>query len=209
MKVVFVGPSFPDHATYAAKDITFLPPAHCGDVHFAAQNGATHIGLIDGTFESGMSVWHKEIVYALEKGVVVAGASSMGALRAAECAAFGMKGFGVIFAEYDSGVRTRDADVALVFAPQELGYQPLSITMADLEATLAGLVRAGRIKVSTASRVTTAARSIFYKRRTLETVVELAVGTADEELRDLLSSNWIDQKQTDAISLLSWLGQCR
>jgi hypothetical protein len=207
MKIVFVGPSLPDHAAYATGDITFLPPAQCGDVHFAAQNGATYIGLIDGTFESGMSVWHKEIIYALQKGVVVAGASSMGALRAAECAAFGMKGIGAIFGEYDSGARTQDADVALVFAPRELGYQPLSITMVDLDATLAGLVLAKKINSTTASGLATAARSIFYKRRTLETVVERALGTTDVELQDLLARNWIDQKRRDAISLVSWLRQ--
>lgn len=49
------------------------------------------------------AVWHKELLYTLQEGVEVCGASSMGALRAAELESFGMLGVGVIFQAYRDG----------------------------------------------------------------------------------------------------------
>ena len=56
------------------------------------------IGLIDGVFLDVPAVWHRELLWALSEGVHVFGAASMGALRAAELAPFGMRGVGTIFA---------------------------------------------------------------------------------------------------------------
>ncbi len=53
--------------------------------------------LIDGYFHQVPSVQHKEILYALHQGLAVFGCSSMGALRAAELADFGMVGIGRVF----------------------------------------------------------------------------------------------------------------
>ena len=71
----------------------------------AVRDGATAIGLVDGYFGGAAAVWHKEILYALSLGVRVLGASSMGALRAAECAAYGMEPVG----EIARGLRQRAA----------------------------------------------------------------------------------------------------
>ena len=82
---VFLGPSLSwDEAREILPDATFLPPAKAGDVYLAVKRGATVIAIIDGVFEQVPSVWHKEVLYALSLGVHVFGASSMGALRAAE-----------------------------------------------------------------------------------------------------------------------------
>jgi hypothetical protein len=205
MKVVFVGPSLPDAKTFLHGDIKLLPPAKCGDVHLAALNGASQIGLIDGTFESGMSVWHKEIIYALDRGIAVAGSSSMGALRAAECARYGMKGFGTIFEDYHRGKRTQDADVALTFAPQELGFQPLSITMVDLEATIASLSQSKKFDTSTSLKLVQTARQIYFKFRTLESLLKETFGQVDNAIFKLLKDNWIDQKRLDALELVKWI----
>src|SRR5262245_22511037 len=117
MIVIFAGPSLHGCHVELARKFELRGPATCGDVLAAVEEGATTIGLIDGVFESSLSVWHKEILFALASGVRVLGASSMGALRAAECAHFGMEGVGNIFEQYRSGARTRDADVALLHAP--------------------------------------------------------------------------------------------
>ena len=52
------------------------------------------IGIVDGFFHQQPSVWHREILYALSQGVPVFGGASMGALRAAELADYGMTGVG-------------------------------------------------------------------------------------------------------------------
>ena len=61
------------------------------------------IGLIDGYFDGVPAVAHKEILWALDQGIRVLGAASMGALRAAELAPFGMEGVGAIWRDYADG----------------------------------------------------------------------------------------------------------
>jgi hypothetical protein len=77
--------------------------------------------LIDGIFYHDLSVWHKELVYALIKGIVCIGAASMGALRAAELHRYGMIGVGKIFERYRDGEED-DSLVALSFDPDT--YRP-------------------------------------------------------------------------------------
>ena len=67
----------------------FRPPAQQGDLLASVnQGGANVIGLIDGTFHQNLSVWHNEVCHLLSRGVIIYGASSMGALRAAETDCF-------------------------------------------------------------------------------------------------------------------------
>ncbi|RUX88390.1 hypothetical protein EN930_18015 [Mesorhizobium sp. M7A.F.Ca.CA.004.11.2.1] len=88
------------------------PPARCGDVMRAVLEGRKVIGLIDGLFESGPAVWHKEILFALDAGCRLLGAASMGALRAAECWQFGMIGIGK-----SSRIISQDAAVPMPMSP--------------------------------------------------------------------------------------------
>ena len=114
-------------------------PAAYGDVARAVIDGATAIGIVDGRFEDTRAVWHKEILFALSEGVAVAGAASMGALRAAECAAFGMIGIGDVYRRYVSGEFDDDGDVAQLHGPAELGFLALSEPLANIVATLEAL----------------------------------------------------------------------
>ena len=61
------------------------------------ENRCRTIVLIDGEFHGRPSVWQREILDAIAEGTEVHGASSMGALRAAELHSFGMVGHGRIF----------------------------------------------------------------------------------------------------------------
>ncbi|RUX68847.1 hypothetical protein EN904_03020 [Mesorhizobium sp. M7A.F.Ca.CA.001.07.2.1] len=78
----------------------------------AVLEGRKVIGLIDGLFESGPAVWHKEILFALDAGCRLLGAASMGALRAAECWQFGMIGIGK-----SSRIISQDAAVPMPMSP--------------------------------------------------------------------------------------------
>lgn len=84
--------------------MAFLPPARRGDVFSAASDSATDaIVLIDGYFGEVPSVLHKELLWALSRGVPVYGAASMGALRASEMFVYGMRGHGWIYEAYRRG----------------------------------------------------------------------------------------------------------
>ncbi|HYO73072.1 MAG TPA: TfuA-like protein, partial [Archangium sp.] len=134
--VIFAGPTLSAEEGRRELDAVYLPPAAQGDLYRAALGKPVAIGLIDGYFERVPSVSHKEILWAMKQGVHVFGAASMGALRAAELAAFGMEGVGEIHEAFASGALEDDDEVAVVHADAEEGYQPLSEAMVNIRATL-------------------------------------------------------------------------
>jgi hypothetical protein len=210
MKVLFVGPSLPEAGRFVSDDMIVRPPAMQGDVRLAVDQGARAIGLIDGAFEYVAPVWHKESLYGLTKGVAVFGAASMGALRAAECHAFGMIGIGKIFAAYASETRVDDADVALLHGPEELGYVAITIPMVNVDATVTRCCTHGLICGQEARHLKTSARSLFFKARSWNAIVAncsgITSGRGREVLR-ILRHNYLDQKRADAIALIDALRQ--
>ena len=89
--IIFAGPSLAGAELSAYPKLDIRPPVRQGDVWRASRDKPRAIGIIDGYFEGVPSVWHKEILWALGQGIPVLGASSMGALRAAEMAASFMR----------------------------------------------------------------------------------------------------------------------
>jgi len=173
VKVLFAGPSLYGQA-FDATGLHLRPPARQGDLHRAVLDGADAIGLIDGVFGFVPSVWHKEILFALQQGVRVLGGASLGALRAAECASFGMEPVGDIARAYARGERVEDADVCLAHCPAEMDFMPLSEPLVDVEATLANLVGRDRISTAEAAAWLEAARDIYFADRTVEAMLDRA-----------------------------------
>ena len=83
-------------------------------------------------------------------GIAVFGASSMGALRAAELHEFGMVGVGQIFEMFRDGVLEDDDEVALQHGPEELNYLPVSEPLVNIRATLKHAFEEGVIENQTA-----------------------------------------------------------
>jgi hypothetical protein len=79
--VVFAGPTIGAADVRHVLDADVLPPVAQGDVYRVARHGPPAIGIIDGYFDGVPSVWHKEILWAIEQGIPVFGSASMGALR--------------------------------------------------------------------------------------------------------------------------------
>lgn len=206
MKVLFVGPSLPDAAHHVGPEISLRPPARQGDVMRALADGATAIGLIDGLFENVAPIWHKEILFALSDGIPVFGAASMGALRAAECAPFGMIGIGEIFADYAAGRRVEDADVALLHGPAEMNYPAVTVPMVNVEATLARAVALSLLSKAAAEDLIACARAIFYKERSWRTIIATAAFGWDN-FSPILQAAAVDQKRLDALALVQALAQ--
>ncbi|QND48747.1 antibiotic resistance protein [Rhizobium lusitanum] len=211
MKILFVGPTLPDAAEISDPGITLRPPAQKGDIVKALEDGVNAIGLIDGFFENVAPVWHKEILFALSRGVHIYGAASMGALRAAECAAFGMIGVGRIFEAYASGALADDSAVAQIHAPAELGYRPLSEPLVNVQATLQALAETGAIGEPERAALQACAETMFFKSLTYRSVAE-AADLPDPARRpaiaDLLRANTVNQKRSDALQLLRALADC-
>jgi hypothetical protein len=165
------------------------------------------IGIIDGQFNAVPSVRHQEIVWAMEQGIPVYGAASMGALRAAELDGFGMKGVGRVFQWYRDGILIDDGDVAVVHGPEELDYIQSSTPMVNFEATIQKAVQVGILDQGLGASMTEAARCVNYRTRTLSEVFRKAADRGVPQaalcaLRDWLKTGWIDQKRLDAMELI-------
>ncbi len=208
MKIVFAGPSLYG-ADYDAGDVIVRGPAQMGDLERAVAEGATAVGLIDGHYQQVGAVWHKEILLALSAGVAVYGAASMGALRAAECEAFGMVPVGEIARRYCSGALFDDADVALTNGPAELGFPPLTEAMVDVEATAAHLAARGLVTAAEAQAIAAAARETFFADRTLEALFARLPHPRAAELHRLYSANRVSRKTLDALELLELMKSLR
>ena len=208
MKVLFAGPTLYGTVTpgcrVAGTEIICLPPAQQGDMARAVLQGATVIGLVDGRYEDVAAPWHKEILYAIDQGVRVYGGASMGALRAAECAPFGMVPVGVVAERYLSGDITDDADVAQIHGPPEIGCPPLSEALVNVEATRTAALDAGALSAADAARLWSSAKRIFFKDRTLPRIVEQAgfAGSQRNALIEVLKAHWRDIKREDATALV-------
>jgi len=211
MKVLFVGPTLHGEAreakSSAAPNIERRAPAAQGDIAKAVLDGATAIGLVDGRYEDVAAPWHKEILFALGEGVAVLGGGSLGALRAAECAAFGMIGVGEVFDRYARGELVDDSDVAQLHAPAELGFAPLTEALVNVEETLRRLRDGGLLKERVASELRRTARRTFFKELTYETIVARSpdLDVASDDLLKLILSRRVDLKREDAFALVARL----
>ncbi|WP_018901694.1 TfuA-like protein [Rhizobium sp. 2MFCol3.1] len=176
MRVIFAGPTLFSADLPRSGDYELRPPARQGDLYRAVLQGANVVGLIDGIYEHVPAIWHKEILFGLSHGVHIYGAASMGALRAAECATFGMVGIGEIYEGYASGALEDDSDVAQSHAPAEMGFRPLSEPLVNVRATLARCLDLSLITAEEHDLLQAAARDMFFKNRTCRSVVRKALG---------------------------------
>jgi hypothetical protein len=209
--VVFTGPSLPASEVPAIPELRVLPPAAQGDVYRAARERPWGIGIVDGLFERVPAIWHKEILWAMSEGVHVFGASSMGALRAAELAEFGMIGVGPIFEHYRDGTLTDDDEVALAHLPAEHGYRPVSEALVNVRATLVAAVAAGVCGPELAIRLVELARRRFYPARSWPAVLAAATAAGDDiaALEAWLPDGRIDQKRRDALAMIAAMEAAR
>jgi hypothetical protein len=208
--VVFLGPSLPADEARRLAPCHVLPPARQGDVWRALSLRPRVIALVDGVFEAQPSVWHHEILAALESGVAVFGGASMGALRAAELGEQGMVGVGRIHGWYRDGTVVDDAEVALLHADAEHGWRPLTVPLVNVRHVAAGARAARVLGRAEARALVSAAAELFYQDRTWPRILA-AVGSAwSAETREAWNA-WFargveDLKRLDAIACIQAAG---
>lgn len=208
--VVFLGPTLPVAEARPLLAARYAPPAGQGDVLRAVLDGAKAILVVDGYFERIPAVWHKEILFAMSEGVHVFGAASMGALRAAELADFGMEGVGAIYEAYASGELEDDDEVAVAHAAAEDGFRPVSEAMVNIRATLQSSVDV--VSRKTAALLEAIAKELYYPDRSYPRLLEeaRAAGVPSDELdrfREHLKLGRVDQKRRDARAALTLVAE--
>ncbi|MFD9394785.1 TfuA domain-containing protein [Streptomyces sp. NPDC060000] len=160
--------------------------------------------IIDGVYHQAPALRHKEILAAIGRGVRVIGAASIGALRAAELAPFGMLGVGSVYAAYASGKIEGDDEVAVGQAPDG-HWHALSWPVVNLRHVLQLAVSAGVLNSGRAARLLAGLRTVYYPQRTTAAVralcrhqgeTKFAGWLAEQREQDL---HFGDLKRVDAL----------
>lgn len=195
--IVCLGPSLPiEEAQKILPNAAYHAPIQCGDIIKMLRLRPKTIVIIDGLFEQTAAVWHKEILLALSLGIQVYGASSMGALRAAELAPYGMIGVGQIFEWYRDAVIIDDDEVALVHT-EDASFRTRLTPMVNVRVTLSSAVNAGVISSLQAEVLLSEIKAQPYYNRSL-----FEEAKKNLSLAVWLNEHYIDQKQLDAKQVL-------
>jgi TfuA protein len=160
--VVYLGPTLSRKEAEEILTAEYLPPICRGDLALLPED-VQFVGIIDGEFYQRLAVSPKELLPLLKRGVKVFGASSMGALRAAETYNLGTIGIGRIFAMFRDGILDADDEVALVYEPET--YRKLSDPLVNLRCALDVAVEAKIIDEQEKDRLVLQMKSYYFPER--------------------------------------------
>jgi hypothetical protein len=203
--IIFTGPSLSQEEAKKILKADYRPPVGRGDVSKAIKDQPVIIGIIDGVFHQQPAVSHREIMDALNQGVIVVGGASMGALRSAELENMGMIGVGKVFQYYKEGLVESDDDVAVVFEPST--YEQLSEALVSMKYNFDKAVQKGIISYEELDKLYKAAKAIYYPKRTYNSVFQNS-HLGDEKivkLKRFLDREGLDIKKQDAKEVLNYI----
>lgn len=204
--VVFAGPSIGHEEVMSSYDVECLPPIERGDIDalLARSEWPSAIGIIDGKFLHSLSISPKEVLRAVDRGIPTYGASSMGALRAVECAPYGMRGIGRIFDEFNTMRTDQEDEVAVTFDPMTL--KSTSEPLISWRLALEDGTERGEVSSSAVSAFLGVAKGLYFPHRTLRSVEheigDKVTGNDLAEIRLLLGKPHADIKRLDGLALL-------
>lgn len=170
--VVYLGPSAP------AGDVRQLlpkaqlrPPIRRGDLY---RDRILRFGVfvvIDGVFEQELAISPREVVDVVEDGAAVIGASSMGALRAADCRPAGAVGVGCVYRLFRRRAIGSEDEVAVSFLP-DCPYPPLSESLVNIRVALRRAARRGVLDLRYAERMVRVATRLRHVERSWRRVLD-------------------------------------
>jgi ribosomal protein S12 methylthiotransferase accessory factor len=190
---VFCGPSLPASDRVHEPGVTYLAPAARGDVERAART-YDDVLLIDGVFHHDLAPSPKEC-YTATRFARMYGASSMGALRAVECAPYGFTPLGIIARWFSCGAVDGDDEVAVLAHPQT--HEALSVPLVNVRYALRALRRSGAISADEEADAVARARDVYYMDRTWSDVAEILPARARDAFETVVK-NGADLKGMDA-----------
>ncbi|HEX8805514.1 MAG TPA: YcaO-like family protein [Candidatus Aquilonibacter sp.] len=200
---VFAGPSLPLEDRPELECVAYLPPAARGDVERAACEYDVVL-LIDGVFHHDLAPAPKECYAALQHARMF-GASSMGALRAAECAPYGFTPLGAIATWYARDLIDGEDEVAVLTHADR--HDALSVPLVNVRYVAWLAYRRGILSATERNALVTDARTVFYMDRTWDDVVERAPAATRDAIATIATREG-DLKRWDARfalrSVLRW-----
>lgn len=207
--VIFLGPSLShDRARQIFPGADYRPPAKKGDLLRLAAGDATMVGLVDGVFLQDYPPTPIEVYQlARKQGVTLAGAASLGALRAVELEKFGMIGIGRVFELYKTGRIDADDEVAVTFGDGDFRLQ--SEAMIDIRYNLYLAHKKGVIGKEAKKTMAKVAKAIYFPHRNYPDIIE-KVRRQHPQLYEVeafasyIQLNRKSLKEMDAIKLLEF-----
>jgi len=205
---VFAGPSLAGHAL--PPHIGRFPPATRGALAAAVRSGYRRIGFVDGAIEENERLPLRELREALDTpGVILLGAASMGAVRAAQLEAEGMHGVGRVFRLLRRGNLSDSDEVYVLHAPAGLQYRCLTIPLVNIRYTLRAMRLAGHVSRTDEQDLLAYMRNVPWfdrDRHSLSGAVYAMYGSARSiRIMQTFDLMYRDIKQADALSLVSKL----
>ncbi|WP_299534938.1 TfuA-like protein [uncultured Streptomyces sp.] len=205
-RFAFVGPTLPpserpDHG------YTYLPPVRHGDLYALDARPGDRILIVDGVYQHFAPIRHKEILAQLARGVHVAGAASLGALRAAELDGFGMRGIGHVYGQARDGRLVADSDVALLHADDgedEGAARGLTLPLVAVRHAAGRLLAAGKLDAQAAAEAERAAAALHFTERSARALLHRAGdarGAVEAVLAEIAEHG--DVKKQDALLALA------
>lgn len=198
--LVFVGPTITEQEVLAVlPDAEIRPPIRRGDLYRDRMLRYSVFVVIDGVFHQHEAIPMREIVDVVRDDTWVVGASSLGALRAAECWPAGMEGVGSVYRLFRRGSLGSDDEVAVAFDPDHPHRS--SVALINVRFAVSRAVRRGEIDTVLGRRIVAAAAATFYADRHWRDLLHrVAADDIDRRLEGLLSG--YDVKRTDALAAL-------
>ncbi|WP_331726258.1 TfuA-like protein [Streptomyces sp. NBC_01276] len=203
---LYTGPTLSaSEPALAAPGLRVLPPARHGDLFDTAIAAGDTVVLIDGAYHQAPALRHKEILAVMGRGVTVLGAASIGALRAAELAPYGMVGVGSIYTAYVRGDIDGDDEVAVGQAPDG-AFAALTWPLVNLRYVLDLAVAARVLDGVRAAKLLAALRAVYYPQRTGAAVRAVCRREGEEEFARWLTrqrkqdQHFGDLKRADALA---------
>ena len=166
-----------------------------GDLYRDRALGYSVFLIIDGVFLQQQAVSPREVLDVIGDGALVAGASSMGALRAAECWPGGMRGVGSIYRLFRNGALESDDEVVVMFSP--LDGSAVSLALVNVRYAVNRLARRSPLTRAEGQLLVSAAQGLFFADRTWANVFAAAgLEHRRDRLQPLLDA--YDLKKVDA-----------
>lgn len=208
--VLFAGPSAHGvpRAVLTAGGVRLRPPVRRGDVQrLAARHDPGVIVLCDGVFQSAPAVSHAEICDAMDRGWEVWGVSSIGAIRAYELRAEGMRGFGYVRSLFDRVPDFTDDEMCLLHFP-EAPFFPVSEALVNLRYALEQQRSALRIPPRSEQRLIAAMQALWFGDRTEERIREAmrTVGGFEADVAERLLQ-WLRAHRVKTLDLVALMTQ--
>jgi ribosomal protein S12 methylthiotransferase accessory factor len=197
-RIVFIGPSLSlDEAKQILPDADYRAPIKRGDLDGISPGSV--IGIIDRVFAQTLAISPGEIREALDNGIDVYGAASMGALRAAEVSS--VIGIGRVFEMYRTGLIDRDDEVAVLMNPDT--HEALTEPLVNVRFAVERLVRSGTLNRGDGAAIVDSCMALHYTERTYQRILSTSRLARNKDIDDIirLLKNF-DLKGDDARLLL-------